>query len=794
MVSQVYAGLFNPMSWAGLWTREPRFRGLARWSIEAPTSSPGEETEKKSPMTRGGKVSFQGNLKSLCLFDVFQNVMNNRLTGTLLLQTGKEERMVHFEEGQVAMVSLGRGVGMPMKEFLVRRGWVTPEDLERVQRRRGTSRIPLPDLLEKNGVLPRDHFQQAAEDHLTECLYELLLLKQADYEFQEGPPPKGCFDLVQKTLRLALNPGPVLVEAARREDEWVRIHKVVTSEHDLFLGLGDGEVELEENQAAIWTALDGRTELHEFEAITGLGYFEVCAILCDLVEWGLARPVNPAELRDLAAEAIETGELAKAADLLEHCLEIERANPELRAQLAGVLEELGRNAEAAQTWAILGLRYLREGAEADALAAFQHAAGLDPEDVGIYERIYECQERTGSTEDFIQITLELATRYQDLGLLEKSIEVLGKSMDRPDASQSIALLEPLISHEKQVGRADEGLAKLLSHCDAADREGDRERALLVLEAGERVFPDSVEIQGRRADIHSFKREQRQAKVRKIRRYAIGILALAGAAFVTKEEWVLQAQLRQYIREVPAVIEQGKALDLLQRFRAERKSPLPILSSFLAAEFETAVLGSESRRIIEEARSGRYDTESLARLATLYPKGERSKIVDDTRNQVTRWKQVRTRFAPWLPGGKGRGAANSGRAFAFEAADVAGVLKLYPRLASEGRKRMRDRLIQLKSVEALPVLLSHALLVANDSSLEEGSKLRVLIEELSEKARNSLVPAERKALHAAYALLEDQLFGDQPKRARILLPSLVPEIKSRPRTRGEFRAYVGAAAR
>jgi tetratricopeptide (TPR) repeat protein len=736
-------------------------------------------------------VTFQGNLKSLCLFDVFQNVMNNRLTGTLLLQIGKEERMVHFEEGKVAMVSLGRGVGMPMKEFLVRRGWVTPEDLDRVQRKRGTSRIPLPDLLEKQGVLPRDHFARAAEDHQNEFLYELLLLKEADYEFEEGPPPKGCFDLVQKTLRLAVDPGPILVEAARREDEWVRIHKVISSERDLFVGLGDGEVELAEDQAAIWTALDGRTELIEFESLIGQGYFEVCSIICDLVEWGLSRPVNPAELKQLAGEAIENEELEKAADLLEHCLEIERANPELRTQLAGVLEELGRNSEAAQTWAILGLRCLREDEEDDALEAFQRAASLDPEDVGLYERIYECLERTGSIEDFTQVALDLSTRYEELGLLDKAIEVLVRSMGRPDLSQSIALLEPLISHQKQAGKAEEGLATLLSHCDEADRAGDRERALEILEIGERIYPDSVEVQGRRADIHSFKREQRQAKIRRIRRIAAGVLLMAGAIFVCKEEWILQAQLRQYVRELPLAFEEGRSLELLEDFRSERKSPWPILSSFLAAEFETAVLSSESRRIIEAARSGRYADKDVNRLAALYPAGKRSKIVDETRSQVSHWRKTRGRFSPWFPGGRGVGAANSGKAFSFEAVDVAGVLELYPRLAAEGRKRMRDRLAQLKSVEALPVLVSHALLVASKSRLEKGSKPRLLIEQLSKKARNSSLASERKALHAAYRLLEDQLFGGQPQRARQLLPSLLPEIKEPPKTREEFRAYIGS---
>jgi tetratricopeptide (TPR) repeat protein len=736
-------------------------------------------------------VSFQGNLKSLCLFDVFQNVMNNRLTGTLLLQVGKDERMVHFEEGKVAMLSLGRGVGMPMTEFLVRRGWVTPEDLERVQRKRGTSRVPLPDLLDKQGVLPRDHFQQAVEDHLTELLYEFLLLKQADYEFQEGPPPKGCFDLVQKTFRLALDPGPMLVEAARREDEWVRIHKVITSERDLFVGLGEGEVELEENQAAIWTALDGRSELIEFESLTGLSYFDVCTVVCDLVEWGLARPVNPTELKDLAAEAIEGGELDSAASLLEHCLEIERANPELRVQLAGVLEELGRNSEAAQTWAILGLRYLREGAEDDALSAFQHAASLDPEDVGLHERIYECQERNGSPEDLIQVALELSSRYQDLGLLEKAIETLEKSLGRPDTSHSVLILEPLISLEKQAGRVDQGLARVLSYCDDADRTGDRERALLVLEVGERVYPDSVEIQGRRADIHSFKREQRQAKVRKIRRIALAILFVAGLAFVTKEEWSLQAQLRRYVRDMPVALEEGKGLELLQNFRQERRSPVPILSSFLAAEFETAVLSSESRRIIEAARSGHFEDESVEQLATLYPSGDRAEIVTKTKAQVEHWKKVRFRFTPWFPGGKGRGVANAGKAFEFDAVDVAGVLELYPRLAAEGRKRMRDRLAKLNAVEALPILLNHALLVASESSLDKGSLLRSHIEGLSRKARNSSNPSERKALKSAYGLLEDQLFGGQPERAVRLLPSLLPEIKTRPRTREEFRAYIGS---
>ncbi|MEZ5989912.1 MAG: DUF4388 domain-containing protein [Planctomycetota bacterium] len=726
-------------------------------------------------------MSFQGNLQSLCLFDVVQSITNNQLTGTLELHVGRLERRIHFEDGRIAMVSLGQGVGLPMKQYLLRRGWVTEKALEKALARRGTSRVLLPELLDKQGVLSADQFRAAVEEHVSEVMYDLLLVKEAEYQFQEGPPPKGWFDLVQKSLKLALETPPLMVEGARREDEWARIRKLVGSERDLFLAVGEPG-ELDEDHALLFEALDGRNDLAAIEPILGRSHFDVCALLCDLVEWGFARPVNPGELKGLAEEAMEAGDLERSAGLLEHALELERVNPELRQKLAGVLEALGRGKEAAQAWAILGLRAMRDGDDAEALDAFRRACELDPDDVGLHERIFEVEERAGATGDYARVAIELSMRYHDLGLLEKAVEVLDRAMKRPDLSGRPELLGRLVDFEKQGGRSEQAHRRVLQAADEAERCGDRDRALALLETGARCFPESREVQGRREDILSFRREKLAAFRRRLLLRAGGLLAAVGLGWLGLQEWRLHGDLRQMLHDAPQAVAEDRALIALEVAQKMAEAHPWALSRGLVEELAAGLAEAEKQSIRRAALAGDFRSERLEALARLRPELE----LDSWRGWLQEARELEQRFGPWL----GHGGDRGGDPFTFDAAMAPRMTELYPRLDAEGQARMRARFAALDCVVALPLFVEHALHGTEEPVLQ-GQGLGSVVDRLAKKAREGSVSGGRYALLRACRMLEDDLFGPQPTRAESLLPMLLPGLDRPPRNREEFRSYTGS---
>ncbi|MFQ5506417.1 MAG: DUF4388 domain-containing protein, partial [Planctomycetota bacterium] len=128
-------------------------------------------------------MTFKGNLSSLGLFDVLQNVSHNCLTGTLAVTTKGQVRWLHFQAGKLHLVSLGEKLGLPMTDFLVQRGYVEQKAMDRAGKSRGKSRALLRDVLIKAGATTEEEYQRAYAERIEEFVYEILEVKHADYEF-----------------------------------------------------------------------------------------------------------------------------------------------------------------------------------------------------------------------------------------------------------------------------------------------------------------------------------------------------------------------------------------------------------------------------------------------------------------------------------------------------------------------------------------------------------------------------------------------------------------------------------
>ncbi len=506
-------------------------------------------------------MAFKGDLKNIGLFDVFQNLLHNRLCGTLHVEAREGERWVAFEEGHIRMLSLGRGKGLPMRGFLVQRNYVDRKALEKLLAKRGKSRRLLHDLLARAGLLSVEDFQACVEERIGEELFELLSWKNAQFEFLEGPPPNGIFDMSQKSLPIALDPSGLLMEGARRQDEWERIRTVITGDHDLFVALGE-EAPMDSDGAMVWNALDGRSDLAQLYEEIPLGHFELAETIARLVQEGYARPVVPSELPDLARQALDEGDAQRARSLLEKSLELQRNNKELREILAEVLETLGDAKEAAANWAWLASQASQEEDDQRALELFLRAADLDPVDIGIWERIFDLQESLGDSHDFEVAALDLARQFELLGLGERSMETLERALDRPDLSLQESLLLRLADLSRSCGRGEEGLGRCLLAAESMDREGCKDAALHLLEGLAQLFPGRKEVEGALEDLRSHKREKRMALRRRLLR--VSLMAIGGAvlSLVLTSELVFRARLGRSLEMLGPNLGKGRALEAL----------------------------------------------------------------------------------------------------------------------------------------------------------------------------------------------------------------------------------------
>ena len=326
-------------------------------------------------------MALEGPLKELHIQDVFQLLDLGRKSGVLrvtseLLQSAGT---VCFDRGGVVAAAVGND-SQPLGTRLLRTGRITAADLERARALQGEGdgrRIG--DILVGLGVISRRELDRQVKAQIEEAVFELLRWSEGYFRFEEGSP---CFAAVEAPVRFPTE--ALLMEAARRMDEWSRIASKVAH-----LGLvprlpspeaqGNEPLDLIPFEWEVLAAVDGERDLHSLAEALGRSEFEVARTVYGLTNAGvvvLDDPTRPGEEiepgRDLAAllvparEALAQGEYELAAGALEELLRFDPLMPEARRLLGLCYCSLGRFSAALDSWSAWSrLGTLTPGEEAE---------------------------------------------------------------------------------------------------------------------------------------------------------------------------------------------------------------------------------------------------------------------------------------------------------------------------------------------------------------------------------------------------------------------------------------------
>ena len=154
---------------------------------------------------------------------------------------------------------------------------------------------------------------------LEEVCFEMLDAERGSFEFHPGKPSSLPVGERFKT-------DEVLTQARRRLEEWHQLQEVIPSldlQPRLVLDLSRAEVTLDRERWRMLTAVDGRRNLRAIGRVLNLSDFDVCRVVCTLVDDGIvaldgigalpastrdAMPVVPAPGAELAAPATDDTE------------------------------------------------------------------------------------------------------------------------------------------------------------------------------------------------------------------------------------------------------------------------------------------------------------------------------------------------------------------------------------------------------------------------------------------------------------------------------------------------------
>jgi tetratricopeptide (TPR) repeat protein len=309
-------------------------------------------------------MAIKGSLKEASLPDVIQLLFLGRRTGCLALADRHNFGTIYFDEGQIvyaAIVNRRDRLG----DILVRSGRITHDQLQAaVDRQQGDRENKLGEILVELGALPRADLERYIHLQIEEAVYYLFTWTSGTFNFEAGVRPE------REDFLVRLNPESLLLEGARRVDEWSLIEKKIPT-FDLIFKVESGHIgeaasELSPEQKRILPLLDGTRDVQLVMDESGLVEFEVGKALFGLITAGFAHRVGTSAA---AAPKVTDGRVE------------EHRNLGVAFYKAGMFDEALREfrrvsdlrANDASAPFFLGLIGLRQGRWEEAVEAFRQA-------------------------------------------------------------------------------------------------------------------------------------------------------------------------------------------------------------------------------------------------------------------------------------------------------------------------------------------------------------------------------------------------------------------------------------
>ena len=236
-------------------------------------------------------MAIEGPLRELGIHDVFQLLDLSRKTGMLRVTSDvrEDEGVVAFDNGRVVQAAI-RSKAVPTELALLQAGRITEADLERARARQqnGRANRELIDLLVDLGAITLKEVERQLRLQIENVVFELMSWREGFFRFEERPATPHA----AKT-RISVSTESLLMEGARRIDEWSRIEDVIPSldvvpelapvEEDR----GGAMLDLLPHEWQALTMIDGDRDLRAIAAALGRDEFEVAKIAYGLATTGV---------------------------------------------------------------------------------------------------------------------------------------------------------------------------------------------------------------------------------------------------------------------------------------------------------------------------------------------------------------------------------------------------------------------------------------------------------------------------------------------------------------------------
>ncbi len=481
-------------------------------------------------------MPLRGELSSVDLAHIFQMLLLNQKAGVLEIEHDGVKRPLFFRPD---------GVLVPYEEeILVERavrhamwsGRVEEKQVERARCNMGVLKKNLLDTLVEMKLLDASERLSLMRQQLEEDVYELFFVRDAGFEFRDGEEPSAEMTV---DVNLALSPNALIMEAARRIDEWEYIKRLVPSSLDIIEACGDLKrlpaKEVDAELRAVHAALDGESTVADLIESTGIARFVVFRKIAFLVEHKLAMSVPPDRLIARAEKALQAERPRSAVHLYERALELGANDVAVLNGAGRAHESLGEHAIASERYLAAGRRAEEDGDLEAALRFYLRIRELLPTQVEARERLFALRKVAATAVvrgrvqfDPVAEGFELAEILAVIGRSEELALVLAGLMDLADRNP--AAIERVAELAGRLSQTGVAIDALIRAADCRARGNDFPAALRDLKRAQALDPSRAAIADRIRSMHERARvrgERRRAAMRVVALIAVFVLLFFG---------------------------------------------------------------------------------------------------------------------------------------------------------------------------------------------------------------------------------------------------------------------------
>ncbi len=336
-------------------------------------------------------MAIRGSLKEASLPDVLQLLAMGKKTGCLSVTHRNNFGSIYFEKGKISYAAIVNRRDR-LGDILVKSGVISQEQLDegiaaQVQERDKR----LGEILVDRQIISREELHRQIRLQIEEAVYFLFTWTQGTFNFEADIRPE------EQDFLVSINPESLLLEGARRVDEWSLIEKKIPGFDIVFeldrKRLQESGVALTAEQEVVVPLIDGRRDVATLVDETGMVEFEVGKALYGLVTAGFLHRV---------------GKTTKAAESAAPDARVEEhRNLGVAFLKAGMLDECVRefrrvlDLRPSDTHArfCLGMVHVRQGRYADAVADYQEVSNSRLAKAAVFHNLALALEQLGRLDE-----------------------------------------------------------------------------------------------------------------------------------------------------------------------------------------------------------------------------------------------------------------------------------------------------------------------------------------------------------------------------------------------------------